>query len=83
MQPLPTSQLQRGQPGVEHHEEDACKRQGDGQQGGFEPTEAMVGRGLGNGHYIINFSTFIVHFERLASQDCRMLHFCHDTTGEA
>jgi len=41
MQPLPISQLQRGQPGVEHHEEDASQRQGDSQQRGFEPTEAV------------------------------------------
>ena len=60
MQPLPVTQPQRGQPGVEHHEEDAGKRQGDGEQGGFEPTEAMVGRRLEFGHYIINFSTFII-----------------------
>jgi hypothetical protein len=44
MQPLPVTQPQRGQPGVEHHEEDACQRQGDGEQGGFELAEAVVGR---------------------------------------
>ena len=83
MQPLPASQPHWCQPGVEHHEEDAGKRQGDGQQRGFEPTEAVVGRRNAIGHYIINFSTFIVHFERLVSQSCRMLQFCHGTTEVA
>ena len=45
---------------LEHHEEDAGKRQGDGQEGGFEATEAVVGRVGDIGHYIINFSTFII-----------------------
>ena len=31
MQPLPVTQLQRGQPSVEHHEEDTCQRQRNGQ----------------------------------------------------
>ena len=78
MQPLPTSQLQRSQPGVEHHEEDACQSEGDGEQRGFEPTEAVVGRRLDFGHYVINSSTFIVRFERLMSQHFRTLQFCHD-----
>lgn len=68
---------------LEHHEEDAGKRQGDGQEGGFEATEAVVGRRLDFGHYIINFSTFIVHFERSASQSRIMLQFCHGTTEMA
>ena len=59
VQPLPISQLQRSKSRVEHHEEDAGQRQGDGEQGGFESTEAVVGRGLDIGHYVINFSTFI------------------------
>ena len=63
MQPLPVAQPQRRQPGVEHHEEDASKRQGDSQQCGFEPTEAVVGRGFDIGHYIINFSTFIIQIK--------------------
>ena len=83
MQPLPLTQLHWCQPGVEHHEEDAGQGEGDGEQGGFEATEAVVGRERDIGHYIINFSTSIVHFERSASQNCRMLHFCHDTTGVA
>ena len=40
-QPLPVSQLQRRQPGVEHHEEDAGQGEADGQEGGFESTEAV------------------------------------------
>ena len=64
VQPLPISQSQRSNPGVEHHEEDASQSEGDGEQRGFEPTEAVVGRGLGIGHYVINFSTFIDRFER-------------------
>ena len=43
VQPLPISQPQRSKPGVEHHEEDARKRQGDSQQRGLEPTETVVG----------------------------------------
>ena len=51
MQPLPVSQPQRSKPGVEHHEEDAGKGEGDGQEGGFEATEAVVeGGGLVGGH---------------------------------
>jgi len=41
VQPVPVAQLHWCQPGVEHHEEDAGKREGDGQQCGFEPTEAV------------------------------------------
>ena len=41
MQPLPVTQLQWSQPRVEHHEEDAGQGEGDGEQGGFEPTEAV------------------------------------------
>ncbi|MDO4661487.1 MAG: hypothetical protein Q4B27_05165, partial [Candidatus Saccharibacteria bacterium] len=62
--PLPVTQLQWSQPRVEHHEQDAGQGEGDGQQGGLKPTEAVVGRRLDILHYIINFSTFIVHFER-------------------
>ena len=83
VQPLPVTQPQRRQPRVEHHEEDACQRQGNSQQRGFEPAEAVVGRRLDFGHYIINFSTFIVHFERSASQSRIMLQFCHGTTEMA
>ena len=51
MQPLPVAQLQRRQPSVEHHEEDASQREGDSQEGGFEPTEAVVEGGeLVGGH---------------------------------
>ena len=55
MQSLPLTQLQRGQPGVEHHEEDAGQGEGDGQQGGFEATEAVVEGWIYVGHYVINF----------------------------
>ena len=41
MQPLPVSQPQRSQPGVEHYEEDAGQSEGDGQEGGFESAEAV------------------------------------------
>ena len=44
VQPLPVAQLQRRQPRVEHHEEDAGQSEGDGEQSGLEPTEAVVGR---------------------------------------
>lgn len=44
VQPLPVSQPQRRQPGVEHHEEDAGQGEGDGQQCGFDFAEAVVGR---------------------------------------
>ena len=64
MQPLPISQIQWSKPGIEHHEEDASQGEGDGKEGGLEATEAVVGRGLGIGHYIINFSTFIERLER-------------------
>ena len=51
VQPLPTSQLQRRQPGVEHHEEDAGQGEGDGQEGGFGFVEAVVeGRVMVGGH---------------------------------
>ena len=51
VQPLPLTQLQLSQPGIEHHEEDTDQGEGDGQQGGFEPTEAVVeGGGLVGGH---------------------------------
>ena len=42
VQPLPVAQLQRSQPGVEHHEEDAGQGEGDGQEGGLQATEAMM-----------------------------------------
>ena len=54
MQPLPISQLQWSQPGVEHHEEDAGKGEGDGQEGGFEATEAVVEGWIYVGHYFNN-----------------------------
>lgn len=41
MQPLPVTQLQRGQPGVEHREEDASQGEGDGQEGGFGFAESV------------------------------------------
>ena len=63
VQPLPLTQPHRRQPSVEHHEEDAGQRQGDSQQGGFEPTEAVVGRGDVVGHYIIDFSIFIIRIK--------------------
>ena len=51
MQPLPATQLQRSQPGVEHHEEDTGLGEGDCQEDGFEPTEAVVeGGGLVGRH---------------------------------
>jgi len=58
MQPLPTSQLQRGQPGVEHHEQDAGEGEGDGQEGGFGFAEAVVeGYGMIGGHKQFYFNT--------------------------
>ena len=58
VQPLPTSQLQRGQPGVEHHEKDAGQGEGDGEQGGFESTEAVVeGHGMIGGHVRFYYNT--------------------------
>ena len=54
MQPLPISQPQRCQPGVEHHEEDAGQSEGDGQEGGFETTEAVVEGWIYVGHYFNN-----------------------------
>ena len=51
MQPLPISQPQRCQPGVEHHEEDAGQSEGDGQEGGFGFAETVVkGRVMVGGH---------------------------------
>ena len=41
VQPLPISQPQRRQPGIEHHEEDAGQSEGDGKESGFESTEAV------------------------------------------
>ena len=58
MQPPPISQLQRRQPGVEHHEEDAGKGEGDSEEGGFESTEAVVeGYGVIGGHKQFYFNT--------------------------
>ena len=56
MQPLPVTQLQRGQPSVEHHDEDAGQGEGDEQEGGFGFAEAVVEGGIDIGHYIINFN---------------------------
>lgn len=78
MQPLLLTQPQRSQPGVEHHEEDAGQGEGDGKEGGFEATDVVAGRGINIEHYVINFSTFIVRFERLISQHFRTLQFCHN-----
>jgi len=51
VEPLPIAQPLWCQPGVEHHEEDAGQGEGDGQEGGFEPTEAVVeGRVMVGGH---------------------------------
>ena len=51
VQPPPISQLQRRQPGVEHHEEDAGQGEGDGEEGGFGFAEAVVeGRVMVGGH---------------------------------
>ena len=54
MQPLPISQPQWCQPSVEHHEEDASQREGNGQQGGFGFAEAVVEGWIYVGHYFNN-----------------------------
>ena len=57
MQPLPVSQLHWCKPGVDHHEEDARQGEGDGEEGGFEATEAVVWRrGMITGHVLSNYS---------------------------
>ena len=54
MQPLPLTQRQRSQPGVEHHKEDASQGEGDGEEGGFGFAEAVVEGGIYVGHYFNN-----------------------------
>jgi len=62
MQPLPTSQLQRSQPSVEHHEEDACQSEGDGQKGSLSFAEAVVeGRGMIVGHVWTYYSKLAIY----------------------